>query len=216
MENSVVEYLQKIQGDLVGIIIPVIITAIISLITMIVNSILKIMLENRKYNSEQYKIMQRFYPELKIILLELRFTLLELKNNSIYSDINKAIEKYVQFSRNETAYRKEYINEGSHIDSFIKQMRTYKKYMIDINKTLFEREIPAPPIMKPILRYNVNKMILELQCNSVLWKKYESNSMNDQFFLEEIKNAGNKQGAEINYERINKYISCLDKWFSKY
>ena len=57
--NHVIDILQSIQDDLVGIVLPVIITAFISVISIFVNAVMQIILRNSNINCEQYKLMQR-------------------------------------------------------------------------------------------------------------------------------------------------------------
>ena len=80
--NHVIDILQSIQDDLVGIVLPVIITAFISVISIFVNAVMQIILRNSNINCEQYKLMQKFYPEMKISLLELKLSMKEVKSNS--------------------------------------------------------------------------------------------------------------------------------------
>ena len=60
--DNVIQYLQSIQDNLVGLVLPVLITAVVSPVTVSINSIIQLVLQNSKYNSEQYKIMQEFIP----------------------------------------------------------------------------------------------------------------------------------------------------------
>ena len=48
--------------------------------------------------------MQKFYPEMKISLLELKLSMKEVKSNSIYSDMHNAINKYVEYKKDSANY----------------------------------------------------------------------------------------------------------------
>lgn len=216
MMDKIVHYLLEIQEDLVGIVIPVIITAFISLITIIVDLIFKIVVENRKYNSEQYKYMQEFYPELKTKLYELKYDLHEIENNPMFGNRDQAIEKYIKISDDEQEYRSEHTDERLYIDTFKKSMNSYREHIIEIETILSNHAIPSAPIMHPCLKKSINKMLFAVQCNSVLWKKSKCNEISNEVFNEELKRMNEKGKICFDSKMIEKYIQCLDKWFSKY
>ena len=104
--DGIIQYLQGIQDNLIGIVLPVLITSLVSLITVLINAFIQIILQNSKFNDEQYKIMQEFYPKLKIYLLELRFIMQEIICSPICSNLKVAIDKYIDIRDDEAGYRR--------------------------------------------------------------------------------------------------------------
>ncbi len=94
--NEVVTHLQEIQEDLVGIIIPTIISAILSVLTLTINVITQFIMNNRQYKSKQYEIMREYYPQLKSQLIDISCYYSILKKNPLYNE-NFKISDYFGF-----------------------------------------------------------------------------------------------------------------------
>ena len=84
--DQIISELQQIQSDLVGILIPSIISAIVSIISIFINTLLQLKLSDREYKSEQYKLMRNHYPYLKSILMEISCCYINLENNGLYDN----------------------------------------------------------------------------------------------------------------------------------
>lgn len=214
--DEVIQYLQGIQDNIIGIILPVLITALVSLVTVLINAFIQIILQNSKFNDEQYKIMQEFYPKLKICLLELRFTMEEIKYSPTCLDLKSAIEKYIEIRSNEAGYRRNHDNEIQFIDSFIAVMNDYSNKVIDINNYLLACTLPKPPIIHPILKKRIGKMLVILQYYSQLWDQYCNNKISISIFKKEIKDFKSNWNVEFDCSEIDKYLYLLNKWFLKY
>lgn len=217
--DALIDYLQNIQKDLVGIILPVLITAFVSLITVTINAAIQILLQNQNFNNEQYKIMQQFYHKFKLQLLDFKLVIQEINNQNNHNDSLKLIDyidKYTQFKYDETEFRRNHDNEIQTIDQFIMVMDKYSGKIANIHNCLFTCTIPRPPIMHFILKGKVNKMLIVLQYYSLLWNEYNKNAISMSIFQNEIKNFKNKWNVDLDEKQINQYILLLDKWFGKY
>lgn len=214
--EDIVKYLQNIQDNLIGIILPVLITAVISIITLFCNAITQIVLQNSKNNNEQYKLMQAFYPKMKLLLLELKFTMQDIESNPIFDNWEKVIGKYISYKESATNYRKSHESEIQDIDNFILLMEKHKDKVIAINKHLLEFTIPRTPVMHPFLKDKVNQMLGVLYYYSSLWKQYQDKSISLKTFQYEITNFKNNWKTEIVSGKIEDYLLLLNKWFLKY
>lgn len=96
---------------MIGIVLPVLITAFVSIISIFVNAVMQIVMRNSNINGEQYKLMQEFYPKMKISLLELKLSMKEVQGNKIYTDMQNAINKYVKYKKDRENYLKNNKNE---------------------------------------------------------------------------------------------------------
>lgn len=215
MEN-IVKYLQNIQDNLVGLVLPVLITAVVSLITVSINAIIQLVLQNSKYNNEQYKIMQEFYPQLKCKLLELKFTFQEIQTIPIYSDLSTAILKYIEFKGNEVQYRRIHSNEIQYVDRFGILMDKLSKELDCLNNYLSTCKIPHVPIMHPFLKNSIKKMLASIQYYSLLWSKFHQNTISKEMFKREIIGLKKKWGINIDSKQTDYYLILLDRWLLKY
>jgi|GEM_PF-6724493 hypothetical protein len=214
--NHVIDILQSIQDDLVGIVLSVIITAFISVISIFVNAVMQIILRNSNINCEQYKLMQKFYPEMKISLLELKLSMKEVKSNSIYSDMHNAINKYVEYKKDSANYVRRNKNEIQNIDQFITSMDKCIDKILYINEKLYNCTIPRTPVMHVLLKRRVSKMLAVLWYYSLLWDKYNTKLISTNIFLQEIKSFEGKMNVKLGYEKVEEYCYLLDKWFLRY
>ena len=214
--NDIISYLQNIQDNLVGLILPVLITALVSLVTLITNAIMQIVLQNGKYNSDQYTIMQEFYPEFKAHLLGLSVVLQELKRTSICKDLKSAVDKYLEYKRDDENYRINHPDEIQQIDTFNTLMDTLLTKLVNMNNYLLTCKIPRSPIMHPILRVNVCKMLVVSQSYSFLFCEYSNNSITGDTLKAELTNLKKNWKMKVDYDTAKKYILLLDKWLMKY
>lgn len=213
---EIIKNLQNIQENLVGIILPVAITALVSLVTVLTNTYIQIKLQNYKFNSEQYKLMQDFYPKLKDYLLQLYLSMKDIEKNHLYSSLGNALDKYTSFNNSESKYRKHNTNEVQYIDDFAKAMGKYCEKTSDIYKYLFSCTLPRVPLGHPFLKKKTNKMICVLQYYSLLSNKYNKKETDSDFFSLEISNFEQKWKVKFNSLLVEKYLLLLDKWLMQY
>lgn len=214
--NEIILYLKNIQDNLIGIILPVLITAFVSLATVLINAFIQIILQNSKFNNEQYKVMQEFYPKLKICLLELRLSMQEVKESPVCLDLMDAIHKYIEIRDNEVEYRNNHDNEIQFIDSFITIMNDFSIKVINMNNQILSSTIPRAPIMHPILKKKIGKMLVVLQYYSLLWDKYYTNKISVSIFKKELNDFEKNWNIIFDCKEIDKYLSLLSRWFVKY
>lgn len=214
--NQMIEYLQKIQDNLIGILLPVLITAFVSLVTVLINAVMQIIIQNSKINNEEYKFMQVFYPKIKLLLLEIKLTMQEIESNSIYTDMQTTIRKFINYTKDEVKYRKEHENEIQDIDRFITSINNYSIKIIELNNCLLNNTIPRIPIMHPILKKRINKMIAVLRYYSLLWNQYQTHSISVDIFQKEMDDFKKNWSVEFTNVKIDIYLSLLDKWLLIY
>lgn len=213
--QEVVKELQNIQSDLVGIILLVVITAIVTLITVIVNAVTKIVTDNNKYKSEQYKIMQDFYPEYKLNLLKIKIAAQESEKNQLYVNLESAVSKYVEMNKDETLYRSNHPEEVQYIDAFKTSMKRYLNAVTGINVCMQSSKIPNVSCFHPIKKQKILRMLSDMQYYSMLWKKYSEGNVKPEIFLWEIRLFGSS-AKKMSVEKIKEYINLLDKWIRLY
>lgn len=212
--DDIINYLQNIQNNLIGLVLPVLITAFVSLVTLLVNTIMQITLQNSKFNSEQYTLMQVFYPKFKTHLLELKLIIQEMESSSMCSDLTTSIAKYIDIKKDEPEYRKRHSNELPNIDSFNTLMEALFTKLISMNDYLKTAKIPRPPIMHPLLGIKINKLLAVIQYYSFLFSGYRNRTINEDIFQQELENYNKK--AKMDYKKLKSYLSILDKWVLKY
>ena len=210
--NDILTYLQSIQKDLVGIIIPAIITATISLISLVASSVISVIQEKRKYNHEQFKYMQKVFPTLKILLQQMRFSIDLAKEytQSFGSDISQALQNYHNFRMNESLYRKNHPAEGQEINKFIYIMKGYIDNAKNLHEFFSNEAIPAMPLLHPFLKKDVYKMLGILQYWAQFLPQLDDTSIDGNFFNKELEN------CTLNSKNLQKYIDLLDKWHQAY
>lgn len=214
--SEIIKNLQNIQENLVGIILPVAITALVSLITVITNAYIQIKLQNYNFNSQQYQLMQDFYPKLKKYLLQLKLTMEDIESSQLYSDFGSALDKYTSFSSNESKYRKQNANEMQYIDIFAKAIKEYCEKSSELYNYLFNCTIPKVPIGHYIFKKKTNKMLTVLQYYSLLSNMNNKNGFDNNFFKKEFGKFEHKWKIKFNSLLVEKYLLLLDKWLMKY
>lgn len=214
--EEIIKYLQNIQDNLIGIILPVLITAVISIITLFCNTLTQIVLQNSKNNSEQYKLMQAFYPKMKLLLLELKFIMQDIESNPIFTDWEIVIGKYISFKENEAKYRASHENEIENIDNLILLMDKFINKVIAVNEHLLEFAIPRTPVMHAFLKKEVNQMLGALYYYSSLWKQFQGKFISSKTFQYEISYFKNNWKTTIVSKKIEDYVLLLNTWFLKY
>lgn len=70
--------------------------------------------------------------------------------------------------------------------------------------------------MHPILKKGIGKMLIILQYYSQLWIKYYDHKISSSIFKNEINDFKSNWNVEFNCNKIDKYITLLNKWFLKY
>lgn len=210
--DSILTYLQNIQHDLVGIIVPAIIAATVSLISLVVSSMISIIQEKRKYNHEQFKYMQKAFPTLKIHLQQMRFSIDLAKEytNSFGASVSKALQNYHDFKMNEGLYRASHQTEAPEIDKFIYTMENYINNANDLHKFFLQEALPAMPLLHPFLKKDVYKMLGILQYWAQFLPQVNDTSIDSSFISKEL------ETCTLNATELQKYIELLDKWHQAY
>lgn len=131
--DDIVKNLQTIQEDLVGIVLPVVVTSCVSFVIVLINTMKEIFLQRAGFKFEQFKLMQEFYPQFKGYLLELKIIAEEIEDIPIVSDLQHAINKYIEIRKNERQYRTVHDDEIPYIDNFIKKMKCFSKKFTELN-----------------------------------------------------------------------------------
>ena len=88
--------LNEIQNSLIGILIPTIITSIISILTLTLNIVIQLWTINRQYKSRQYEIMREQYPKLKSYLIQIQCYYDVIEKNKLYTP-NFSLLNYLSF-----------------------------------------------------------------------------------------------------------------------
>lgn len=210
--DSIVIYLQNIQQDLVGIIIPAIIAATVSLISLVVSSLISVIQEKKKYNHEQFKYMQKAFPTLKIHLQQMRFSVNFAKKyvHSFGSSVSQALKNYHDFRMKESLYRANHQDENQEIDKFIYTMKSYIDNANGLYEFFMQEALPAMPLLHPFLKKDVYKMLRDLQYWTQFLPQLNDTSLEGTFINEELEN------CTLDDEEIQKYIELLDKWHQAY
>ncbi len=190
----IIEYLKSIQDNLIGIIIPVIISAIMSIVTLIVNSVIQLNIIDRQYKSKQYEIMRENYPKLKSYLINIECCYINIQNNKLYES-DFALINYIAFDW--VKYRSRLNKEVQYVDEFEKEINN----LIDNFKKLYnffeKTNIPASS-------KKVNKAINDIQFYCSLISNYPADQK-----LEKIP-------VDYNYKKIKKVILTLDNHYNKF
>lgn len=214
--DEFIDVLKNIQQDLVGLILPVCITAIVSIITVVLNLSVKIVQENRRISIEQFKTMQDIYPQLRISIIEISISVSKIVSNPIYKNFKESLNKYLVYKKDEAQYRKNNKKEVENIDSFIDYMTEFLEQMSTLNSLLSTKKIPLISFYHPILKKKTNKMIATFHFYSVLFKKYIDSEVSGELLIAEMNFKKEKNLADLNFDDFKKYIVLLDKWFKSY
>lgn len=213
---EVLDKLTKIQGDLVGIIISVAATAIVSLLTLFVNFLTKILVECNEYNKEQLEKMKKFYPEFKAKIVYLALLIKELDKNPLYSTISQMYGDYELCTKDEIQYRNNHKENLNNIDLFITESKKWVKNMATLNDFFENADIPMVPLYHPLLKHRVRKMLECLQYHSFLVFQYINNKISKDVFLDEINLLYANKKNTISNDCLQKYTKLLYKWYLKY
>lgn len=205
-----------IQEDIIGIMLPVVITALVALITLIVNTYVKLSINNRTYNRQQHLVMKKIYPKLKNILLKLYLELASIENNSLYKSFLDAISDFVDFKKDESSYRNEHQNMVEDIDGFMSSIDSLFENIEKINELLNSVEIPSVPLFHLRLKRSIRKMLNNMQRVSFIISEYNSDGISGKILFDEIRLFDTNEGFILNKETINEYIEKTDKWMASY
>jgi len=210
--ENVLTYLQNIQSDIVGIIIPAIITAAVAMISLFVNSVITIIQEKEKYNHEQFKHMQKAFPTLKNHLQQMRLAITLAKKFplSYNSSLSQALQNYRAFNLNQSLYRSRHMSETQELDKFVHAIKGYITEAMALHQFLKNEVIPAMPLLHPLLRKKIREMLKNLQYWSYFLSKIEDTSIIEPILIEELNN------CNLDDEKLQKYIKLLDKWYQAY
>ena len=214
--EGIINHLQEIQSDLIGIIIPILVTAIVSIITTIISSISKIILNVKKINNEQYIIMQKIYPELRMNFIDIDIKLANLKKNNLHTNILSSINKYDQYRKNEQKYRKNHENEILDIDNFKKLMDDYILSLTKLSTYLSKTTLPNSPVYHPILKNKINKMMNFYYYYSLLLSRYFKNEINGELLKTNLDNIIKFFCKKFNNDAFFENLIILDQWITKY
>ena len=139
--DSVIEYLKNIQGNLIGILIPTIITASISVITLIVNSIIQYRINDRQYKSKQYEIMREHYPYLKAKLIDIQSCFENIEHNQLYQS-DFLITEYIGYDW-ETYRQNLSIEDIQLVDDFEENIKIAIEVLIVLNQFFDQKNLPT-------------------------------------------------------------------------
>ena len=157
--KEIITYLQSIQSDLVGIVIPAIIAAVVSLLSLAVSNITSAIRDKDKYNHAQYVYMQKVYPQLRNHLQKMELLLMAAAENEHYfgESISTALLEYYKYKSDsntkDTEERtKELYNFIDVIDKYIEEIKELYEF--------FQKSVlPAPPLMHRIIRKRSHEML---------------------------------------------------------
>lgn len=214
--KELIDALKCIQEDIIGIMLPVVITALVALITLIVNTYVKLSINNRTYNRQQHLVMKKIYPKLKNILLKLYLELASIENNSLYKSFLDAISDFVDFKKDESSYRNEHQNMVEDIDGFMSSIDSLFENIEKINELLNSVEIPSVPLFHLRLKRSIRKMLNNMQRVSFIISEYNSDGISGKILFDEIRLLDTNEGFILNKETINEYIEKTDKWMASY
>lgn len=223
--NALINQLKNIQNDLIGILVPVVITSVVTLLSLLINTIVKIIIVNKKYNMSQFEIMKNVYPKLKMILINIKVILLHIENIKLKASDKsnfKPISDYIEFKNNEGNYRNEHQEQIEYIDNLFNCVEKLFVQFFNLNKFFEETTLPNFPNFHPILKYKTSKMIgfliyissiifqyvNEMIANEIIEKESDKFEVKEK--IKKVENSG------INSKLFDEYIEILDKWFSKY
>lgn len=210
--NEIVDYLKNIQDNMVGIIVPALITAIVSLLTLGINSFIIVIQEKNKYKSIQFKEMQNIYPSLKIHLQNLRFFALDVRESQrLYkTSMSNALLEFFSFKKDEKSFRESHLKEIQEISKFVNSMENYVNEMMQLDMFFCNHSMPSPPWFHPILKHSLYKMIASLQFYTCLLSKIDQTPTELNLISKELSN------FRIDAEQLEKYILIIDKWYHAY
>lgn len=139
--DSVIEYLKSIQDNLIGIMVPAVLTAIVSVITLVVNSILQYKIYDRQYKSKQYEIMRQHYPSLKSQLIDIQRCFENIECNQLYPPTFQ-ITKYIGYDWE--AYRQNItVEEIQFVDDFEENIKSAIKVLANLNLFFNDNNLPT-------------------------------------------------------------------------
>ena len=192
--DSILKSLNEIQDNLVGILIPSVITAIISVLTLIVDVIVKFWTTRRQYKSKQYEIMREHYPQLKSKLSDIVCYYDTLEENKLRT-ATFTITHYLKFDWE--AYRQNIAAEDvPFVDEFQNTIAKIIEAYIDLYKFFSEKNLPNS---SKKVQKSINKL---------------------QFFCTVINNSKNNgckaATCDYNKENLIELIDILDKHYNKF
>lgn len=206
----------NIQTDLSVVVLPVVITALVSLITLIVNSFIKIAIENKKYNSEQCKLMQKLYPQLKYIFINIKLILNDIQKNKLFTEMGEALKTFIDYNQDSSKYRDNNQQQIEYIDDFIYSIDLFIKQMDKLHSIFTNEFIPSIPVVHPILKHKVSKMLSNLQYFSFIVSQCISDEISCDMIIKEIENYKPQKNRAFDNVMLDSYIKILDKWFLSY
>lgn len=208
--EQIVQSLKTIQDNLVGIVLPAIITAIVSFITLTVNAIIGIYQNIKKRDSEQFQIMQQLYSPFRDKIVAIWMNAYKIENcKPLYNGtIGSALLCYFSFKLDETSFRNSHKNEP--IDPFENSVRDYIIAINDVQELLKTTKIPSCPILHRILSTQIRNMLSELYKEaSIITRVY--NHVEEKELLEtEIAK------CKLDRKKAESYLNVIDKWFKSY
>ncbi len=211
--EEIIRRLNDIQNDLAGIIIPVLITSIVSIISVIATIISKITSENKTINIEQFKTMQKTYYTLRSKMYELKINISKCSKNSLYKDFDSAIIKYANIISDESKYRNEHSSEIKYIADFKDSTKSIIEKIIDINDYLSSEELPYITFYHPILKHKRKKVIGIFHFYSLYLNKY----IKQELKAESIKvTLEGEHKEKLTEDVVEDCIDFIDKWYFIY
>ncbi len=200
--------LQAIQSDLIGIIIPVLLTSITAMITLVTNSIIRIRQDQKKYNNEQFPAMQQMYSHFKLVLSQIVFTAKDMRDNDLLDDLPAAVTKYVDFQKNPKEYRARHQDELGTIEKFSYAMEQYIKLIGELHQLFKDESIPTIPGFHPIFKRKIRTMLVKLHYYSTLLMQYQDRKCSSDIIKKEFA----VRDTALQIADFDQYLKLLDQW----
>ena len=210
--NNILTYLQNIQHDLVGIIVPAVIAATVSLLSLLISSIISIVQQKEKYNHEQFKYMQRIFPFLKLHLqqMKLAIEMAQTYSTSFGDSISTALKNYRSYIADSNLYRRNHQSASQEIDKFILFMEKYIATTTELHQIFMNEALPSTPLLHPVFKKKIQKMVVELQYWSYFLPQLNDTSLDTAFLDNEVCK------CTLDSNELQKYILLLDVWYQAY
>lgn len=213
--DDVINYLQGIQDDLVGIIIPLAITAVVSIFSIAINSISKFIFYLREYFNGQREIKKEVYPQLKNKIICIEYKMLILRKNEIFEDIITSLKKYDDYKKNPTQYREKNTKELNNIDNFINSVYEYLNELNGFYDLLSKKTMPDLPIFRFWLKYRIKKNLTLNYYFAFLSQKYVNNEIDGDYYVHTLNNFKKRFGYKFDEKSLMETDHIFDAWFVK-
>ena len=192
--QQILESLQQVQKDLVGIIVTAIASIVVSIVTLVVNSVIQFKLSDRQYKSIQFEIMREIYPQFKSELIAIDACFDNINCNPIKDD-SFSIEQY--FCIDWTIFRKNTADDKiNYVDNYITNIKNICSHYEKLNSMFKEKNFPTS-------NKKVQKAINSFQTFCSYYENYS-------------KDSNNRKQKIFNQKEIKKLLKICDKHYNKF